>query len=1139
MNRVMIRIIPALLALLFAATGMAQSVVRGPYLQTLTDDSVIVRWRTDLATVSVVRYGLSAAALTSTASAGGSRTEHTVQVSGLTAATEYFYSVGDSGGPIEGNADYHFGTAPLPGTPAATRIWVIGDSGTANANAQNVRIAFENWSASSPADFMMMLGDNAYNDGTDSEYQAAVFAMYQDLLRRLPVWSTLGNHDGHSADSGTQSGPYFDIFNFPVAGEAGGIASGTEAYYSFDYGNIHVVVLDSYDTDRSPGGNMLQWLEADLAFNDKPWVIAIWHHPPYTKGSHDSDTEGGLIDMRQNALPILEAWGVDLVMTGHSHSYERSYLLDGHYGSSGTLDPVQHILDPGDGSTGGDGAYEKPDVVAAENAGAVYAVAGSSGKVSGVQGDWPHVAMTTYLTVLGSLVLDVAGNQLDVVFIDDGGSVLDDFTLMKTPDLQAPIIADARAEDGTHVIVDYTERVDAATATDSANYSIPGLSVSNAALLAGNKSVRLTTSAMTPGASYLLTVNNVMDENGNAIAPNSQFGFDFIQQMTVSFQDGLAPDPGYDGTSDAYIREASPDTGYGTATTLQVDGDEPSGTGTDMNIVIGWDVSDIPATATVDAASIHLNTLNVGGPYSCYGLLRAWNQSGVTWNDASLGNAWGSPGAEAASDRDSLLLCTFNAGSTGPLTINLNADGIALVQSWVDGTLANNGIVVSDTVTGNGADFDSSESVTAVNRPRLEVTYTVPVAPPNQPPTASFTDNCTDLDCSFTDTSTDADGTIVGWSWNFGDGNSSTLQNPSHSFAADGSYTVELTITDNEGATDVTSHQVNVSVPPPFTDVLANADIPASGTVSGTYIDTHADDGAVQSVTERESGGKKQNRFSFLVHTWLFDLPANAMATVYANAWSGGSAEDDFVVSWSTDNASYSDLFTVTSTDSVNVESAIIPAVVSGTFYIRVKDTDQTPGNRTLDTFYVDQLYVRTDFAGGDPPAAPTSLAASAAGSDRVSLLWADNAMDETGFRIQRSDDGVSFSDVGTNLADDTTFTDVGLAASTTYWYRVYAFNAAGDSAYSNEDSAITDAGPAITLNLAGYKSKGRHVVDLDWLGTTTANVDIFRDGGLLATVPDTGAHTDNTGNKGTRTYDYQVCEAGTANCSAVESISF
>ena len=227
-----------------------------------------------------------------------------------------------------------------------------------------------------------MLGDNAYNDGTDAQYQAAVFNTYPELLRQLPLWSTLGNHDGYSADSGTQTGPYYEIFDLPRNAEAGGVASYTEAYYSFDYGNIHFVVLDSYDSDRSANGNMLQWLESDLAFNDKPWLIAIWHHPPYTKGSHNSDTEGRLIDMRQNALPILEAWGVDLVMTGHSHTYERSYLLDGHYGLSGTLDVGTHLLDVGDGSESGDGMYEKPDAIAAEHEGAVYAVAGSSGKLS-------------------------------------------------------------------------------------------------------------------------------------------------------------------------------------------------------------------------------------------------------------------------------------------------------------------------------------------------------------------------------------------------------------------------------------------------------------------------------------------------------------------------------------------------------------------------------------------------------------------------------------------------------------------------------------------------------------------------------------------------------------------------------------
>ena len=132
--------------------------------------------------------------------------------------------------------------------------------------------------------------------------------------------------------------------------------SGTEAYYSFDWGNIHFVALDSHDTDRSApanpasnvcppgvGGAMYQWLCADLAATDQDFIIAFWHHPPYTKGSHDSDnaadSAGIMKEMRERFLPVLDAYGVDLVLTGHSHSYERSVLLHDHYGVSSTLQP--------------------------------------------------------------------------------------------------------------------------------------------------------------------------------------------------------------------------------------------------------------------------------------------------------------------------------------------------------------------------------------------------------------------------------------------------------------------------------------------------------------------------------------------------------------------------------------------------------------------------------------------------------------------------------------------------------------------------------------------------------------------------------------------------------------------------------
>ena len=412
------------------ALAQAQTVVRGPYLQSGTSSSVIIKWRTDEATDSVVHYGLDPDSLTLSATNSTSTTEHAVQLTGLSADVQYFYSVGTSSVTLAGGDRDHFVvTAPVPGTAKPPRIWVIGDSGTADNNARAVRDAFLNFTESRHPDLWIMLGDNAYDDGTDNEYRKAVFNTYPQVLPRTVLWPTLGNHDGYTADSTTESGPYYDIFSLPRNGEAGGVASGTEAYYSFDYGNMHFICLDSYGTDHSPDGAMMTWLEADLAANDKEWVIAFWHHPPYSKGSADSDEQWRSINLRQNAVPILEQYGVDLVLTGHSHSYERSYLIDGHYELSDTFTDAME-KNPGDGSATGDGTYQKTAAVGAPHAGAVYVVAGTAGLVK-PGGSLDHPAMAVSIRTLGSMVLDVNGSRLDAMFLDSTGTIRDDFTILK------------------------------------------------------------------------------------------------------------------------------------------------------------------------------------------------------------------------------------------------------------------------------------------------------------------------------------------------------------------------------------------------------------------------------------------------------------------------------------------------------------------------------------------------------------------------------------------------------------------------------------------------------------------------------------------------------------------------------------
>jgi phosphodiesterase/alkaline phosphatase D-like protein len=409
--------------------GQGVLLTRGPYLQLGTPSTVLVKWRTSAPVVGTVQYGATPGATTWEALESTAKIDHKVALTGLMPNTTYYYSVGSPEARLAGgDSTFRFTTSPSVGTVKPTRIWVLGDSGTANANARAVRDAYYAYTGSRRTDLWLMLGDNAYQNGTDAEYQAAVFDMYPTMLRSSVLWPTLGNHDGYSASSSTLTGPYYTIFTLPRAGEAGGLASGTEAYYSFDYSNIHFVCLDSFGSSRLPGSPMLTWLDNDLAATQQAWVVVFFHHPPYSKGSHDSDVDVEMVQMRQNVLPILENAGVDLVLTGHSHSYERSFLLDGHYGPSSTFSTTMK-KNGGSGREDGSGAYRKPTVGSAPHEGAVYAVAGSSGQTSG--GALNHPAMYISLNSLGSMVLDVSGNRLDAAFIDAAGARKDYFTILK------------------------------------------------------------------------------------------------------------------------------------------------------------------------------------------------------------------------------------------------------------------------------------------------------------------------------------------------------------------------------------------------------------------------------------------------------------------------------------------------------------------------------------------------------------------------------------------------------------------------------------------------------------------------------------------------------------------------------------
>jgi Calcineurin-like phosphoesterase/Purple acid Phosphatase, N-terminal domain len=426
-ERAMILLGPLLALAAAAAPARAQALVRRPYLQTVTPSSAIVVWTTDMATNGLVRHGASPDSLTQSTQHSDARTQHEVRISGLSAGTRYYYSVGTASGALAGgDSTHYFETSPSTGAPKKFRAWVVGDSGTGAGRQAQVRDAMLAFAGAHRPELFLHVGDMAYNSGTSGEFTNNFFAPYEGVLRNTVVWPAMGNHEGISADSGTETGPYYTAYVLPRAAEAGGLASGTEAYYSFDHANVHFVVLDSHDSPRTPGGAMLTWLQADLMATAQPWIVAYWHHPAYTKGNHDSDTERPLIEMRENALPILEAAGVDLVLAGHSHIYERSFLLDGAYDTPTVA--TGHVLDSGDGKPLGSGPYRKREGGNAHD-GAVYVVAGHGG--AGVSGRGNHPVMYFSEPENGSCLLDVQDNRLSLVNIRWDGALTDRFAMVK------------------------------------------------------------------------------------------------------------------------------------------------------------------------------------------------------------------------------------------------------------------------------------------------------------------------------------------------------------------------------------------------------------------------------------------------------------------------------------------------------------------------------------------------------------------------------------------------------------------------------------------------------------------------------------------------------------------------------------
>lgn len=274
----------------------AHAILRGPYLQSVTPDSIWVVWDTKEPSPGRIEYG-DTAALGSVVEGEQPVTHHELQITGLKPYTNYYYR-------LDGSRVAHFRTAALP-VQSSFRFAVLGDTREGTA----VHRAITNRILQAEPDFVLHTGDMV-ESGDCTACWDDFFAIEARLLASAPFYPTLGNHEQPFSPSGQTR--YFDIFHLP----------GVERWYAFDYGDARFISLkaDGYPLDvYYPDPEQLDWLEAQLAGSTRSWVFVFLHWGVFTSRGEDFLEIG----MRERLAPLFERYGVNAVFMGRNHGYER------------------------------------------------------------------------------------------------------------------------------------------------------------------------------------------------------------------------------------------------------------------------------------------------------------------------------------------------------------------------------------------------------------------------------------------------------------------------------------------------------------------------------------------------------------------------------------------------------------------------------------------------------------------------------------------------------------------------------------------------------------------------------------------------------------------------------------------------
>jgi hypothetical protein len=315
----------------------------------------------------------------------------------LQAGTNYRYQIVQDGQVLAADPVQNSFRTPTTGDFS---FLVMGDSGTDSPEQIDL---LQQMIAETNVSKVIHVGDLAYMSGTFAQFESNYFALYAPLMSHLPFFTAPGNHE-YLTDSAS---PYLAVHAAPVSGVP---SQDVGRYYSFDWGDAHFVSIDSNLLPSDAAARMLGWLDADLAATKKYWKIAFVHHPPYPTGAHLGDPLCALVQQQVN--PIVERHGVQLVLAGHEHGYERSFPLRDGQKTDASMPATTYLI------TGGGGAF-------LENVGSL-----------------PQCVLS--LSAHNYLRVDVAGTALTFKAIGLGGAVIDRITLNPPPAVAPGGVVNAR-----------------------------------------------------------------------------------------------------------------------------------------------------------------------------------------------------------------------------------------------------------------------------------------------------------------------------------------------------------------------------------------------------------------------------------------------------------------------------------------------------------------------------------------------------------------------------------------------------------------------------------------------------------------------------------------------------------------------